>query len=557
MTARTGGEVLADQLVLNGVESIFAVAGESYLPLTDALYDRAERVQVISCRQEGGAAFMAEATGKLTGRPGVCLVTRGPGATNASIGVHTAFQDSTPMIMLVGQVARGDIGREAFQELDYPAVFGGLAKWVVQIDDAARIPEIMHRAFATAMSGRPGPVVVALPEDMLADVVDVADAAPAEAVMASPAMAEVDEVARLLDAAERPILIVGGSCWDADAVGALARFAARRRIPVATTFRRQDLLDNDAPEFAGALGTGLGASTAQTVRRADLVVAIGARLGEMSTGGYTLLGVPDPGVDLVHVHPDAGELNRVYTPRIAVHADPRRFVAELDARTTAPGAGWDAWCTEANAAYRTASTPVGDQLGLDLGAVVRHISDVAPRDTVITNGAGNYTAWMHRFHRFHEHPTQLGPTSGSMGYGLPAAIAAAVQRPDRLAIAFGGDGCILMNGQELATAVRYELPVIVIVVNNGHLGTIRLHQERRYPGRVINTGLTNPDFVAWGRAFGAHAERVEDAAEFPAAFARARAAGGPALIELVTDPEQSTPDQRLSDIRAAAEGSRT
>jgi len=555
MTARsrTGGEVLVDQLLVNGVDTVFAVAGESYLAITDAMVDRADRIRVISCRHEGGAAYMAEATGKLTGRPGVCLVTRGPGATNASIGVHVAQQDSTPMILLVGQVDREFLGREAFQELDYAQVFAGLAKWATQIDDARRIPEVLHRAFRVAISGRPGPVVIALPEDMLRDVVTVEDAAPVAPVPAAPAAGGVEALLEMVAAASRPLLVAGGSCWDPAAASALTELAERWGVPVVTTFRRQDLVDNRSPVFAGALGTGLGAVASAAVRQADLVVAIGARLGEMSTSGYTLLGIPDPRVRLVHVHPSAEELGRVYAADLSLQADPRELVPLLTRAEAPAGADRHGWLAGIRDAYLAASEPQDDQLGLDLARVVQHLSETVPDDTVITNGAGNYTAWMHRYYRFRHYPSQLGPTAGAMGYGLPAAIAAAVERPDRLAIAFAGDGCMLMNGQELATAVRYGLPVITIVVNNGHLGTIRLHQERRYPGRVINTGLTNPDFVAYGRAFGAWAERVERTEDFPAAFERARAVGGPALLELVTDPEQATPDLRLSEVRAAAE----
>jgi len=550
---RTGAQVLVDQLALNGVDAIFAVAGESYLAVTDALYDRAESIALYSCRQEGGAAFMAEATGKLTGCPGVCLVTRGPGATNASIGVHTAYQDSTPMLLLVGQVARSTMGREGFQELDYEHVFSGLAKWAVQIDDAARIPEIMHRAFTTAISGRPGPVVIALPEDMLVDVVSVRDGAPAVAQRADAAPEQITRLAAMVRDAERPLLIVGGSCWDQETAAEILEFATRWRIPMMTTFRRQDLVDNRSCAFAGALGPGLGAHLAPRVRMADLVVAIGGRLGEMTTGGYTLFGVPDPGVRMVHVHPDAAELGRVYQAELAINADPRTFVPRLADLEAPAEPRWDSWYSESRRSYLELSEPSGESVGLDLARVVRTISDTVPDDTVITNGAGNYTAWMHRYHRFAKHPTQLGPTSGAMGYGLPAAVAAAAQDDTRLVIAFAGDGCMLMNGQELATVMRYGLRVIVIVVNNGHLGTIRMHQEKRYPGRVINTGLTNPDFVAFAESFGLWAERVTQTDDFDAAFARARACGRAALLELITDPEQSTPDTLLSAVRNAAQ----
>jgi acetolactate synthase-1/2/3 large subunit len=549
---RTGAQVLVDQLALNGVDTIFAVAGESYLAVTDALYDH-QQIRLYSCRQEGGAAFMAEATGKLTGRPGICLVTRGPGATNASIGVHTAFQDSTPMILLVGQVARPAMGREGFQELDYVQVFSGLAKWVVQIDDAARIPEIVHRAFSTAISGRPGPVVIALPEDMLEDMVTVPDAKAAEPQQAHASTAQLTRLAEMLAEAERPLLIAGGSCWDQAAAQSLLQFAERWRIPAMTTFRRQDLVDNRSSAFAGALGPGLGAHLKARVRNADLVVSLGGRLGEMTTAGYTLFGVPDPGVRLVYVHASADELGRVYEAELSINADPRTLVPRLLELEPPTEPSWIEWYEDSRRNYLKLSEPSGESAGLDLAKIVRTVSDTVPADTVISNGAGNYTAWLHRFHRHAQHPTQLGPTNGAMGYGLPAAIAAAAHNRDRLAVAYAGDGCMLMNGQELATVVRYDLPVIVIVVNNGHLGTIRMHQEMRYPGRVINTGLTNPDFVTYAESFGLWAERVTETDQFAAAFERARSCGRPALLELITDPEQSTPDARLSAVRQTAQ----
>jgi acetolactate synthase-1/2/3 large subunit len=552
MAPRTGAQVLVDQLALNGVDTIFSVAGESYLAVTDALYDH-QQIRLYSCRQEGGAAFMAEASGKLTGRPGICLVTRGPGATNASIGVHTAFQDSTPMILLVGQVARSAMGREGFQELDYVQVFSGLAKWAVQIDDAARIPEIVHRAFSAAISGRPGPVVIALPEDMLEDIVNVADAKRAEPQQAHASTAQLTRLAEMLAEAERPLLIAGGSCWDQAAAQSLLQFAERWCIPAMTTFRRQDLVDNRSSAFAGALGPGLGAHLKARVRNADLVVSLGGRLGEMTTAGYTLFGVPHPGVRLVYVHASADELGRVYDAEISINADPRTLVPRLLELQPPTEPRWIEWYEDSRRNYLKLSEPPGESAGLDLAKVVRMVSDTVPADTVITNGAGNYTAWLHRFHRHAQHPTQLGPTNGAMGYGLPAAIAAAVHNRNRLAIAYAGDGCMLMNGQELATVARYGLPVIVIVVNNGHLGTIRMHQEMRYPGRVINTGLTNPDFVIYAQSFGLWAERVTETDQFATAFERARTCGRPALLELITDPEQSTPDARLSTVRQTAQ----
>ena len=543
---RTGGQVLVAQLRRHGVDTMFCVPGESYLAAMDAMYDAREAVRLYVTRHEGGAATMAEAYGKLTGAPGICFVTRGPGATNASIAVHTARQDSTPMILFVGQVNSGYREREAFQELDYRQVFGGLAKWATEVDRPERLPEVVHRAFVTATSGRPGPVVVALPEDVLSATVEVADAQPYRPVQASPSVDAMAELAALLAAAERPLLVVGGSGWDQAAATAMTRFAERWDVPAVTSFRRQDLVDNRSGSYAGGLGPAADPKLKQRIAAADLLVVAGARLGELSTDGYAVPAAPRPGAKLVHVHAGAEELGRVYQADLAINAGPRQFAAALAELDPPAAPRWSRWREEARAAYLSWSTPGRSDLALDLAQVVHYLSEVTSSDTVITNGAGNYTAWCHRFYRFTEHPTQLGPTSGAMGYGLPAALAAKAVFPERTVIAFAGDGCLLMTGQELATAMQYDLPVIVIVVNNNQFGTIRLHQELRYPGRPIGTYLRNPDFVAYARSFGAYAERVERTADFPAAFARARAAGTAALIELVTDPDQSTPDKRLA-----------
>ncbi len=556
---RTGGQVLIDQLLVHGVDTVFSVPGESYLAATDAMYDARDVLRLYVARQEGGAATMAEAYGKLTGEPGICFVTRGPGATNASIAVHTARQDSTPMILFVGQVDSRTIGREAFQELDYRAVFGGLAKWATQVDHAERLPEIVHRAFTTATSGRAGPVVVALPEDVLQAEVVVPDARRYRAVRSSPAPAAMTELLRMLLAAERPLVLVGGGGWTQEAASEVVRFAEEWDLPVVTSFRRQDLVDHRSGCAAGSMGPGAGAELADRVRRADLLLVVGARLGEMTTVGYTLVQVPNPDQRLVHVHPGVEELGRVYQPDLAVVSGMPEFAAALGqvGAPPEPVQRWAGWRALAHAAAEERARPQPSSQALDLAEVVAHISATVPRDTVVTNGAGNYTSWVHRYYRFSEHPTQVAPTSGAMGYGLPAALAAKVVNPDRLAIAFHGDGCLQMTAQELATATQYGLDVIVVVVNNGMYGTIRMHQERRYPERVIGTGMTNPDFVALAAAYGAHAERVERTADFPAAFERARAAGRPALIELITDPDQITPDDRLSQIRATALAQRT
>ena len=549
---RTGGQVLVDQLLVHGVSTVFCVPGESYLAATDAMYDVGDAIRLYVGRHEGGAATMAEAYGKLTGEPGICFVTRGPGATNASIAVHTAAQDSTPMILFVGQVSSYHSGREAFQELDYPRVFGGLAKWATQVEDAERLPEIISRAFATATSGRPGPVVVALPEDVLSAIVQVADARRYTRIQANPPGTAMTELGELLAAAQRPLLVVGGGGWDQAAAELMTQFAQRWDLPAVTSFRRQDLFDHRSDCYAGTLGPGVGGQLSELVRDADLLVAVGARLGDMTTGAYSLVEAPRPRQRLVHVHAGAEELGRVYQPDLAINSGSREFVRQLAALRPPARPVWSGWREQAREAYLARSTPQPTSVDLDLAQVVAHISQTVPGDTVITNGAGNYTAWCHRYYRFTEHPTQLGPTSGAMGYGLPAALAAKMVFPERTVIAFAGDGCLLMTGQELATAIQYDLRVIVVVVNNNRFGTIRLHQELRYPGRVIGTELRNPDFVAFAESFGAYAERVMATADFPAAFARARDAGRAALIELVTDPDQSTPDTRLSVVRAAA-----
>jgi acetolactate synthase-1/2/3 large subunit len=546
--------VLIDQLLIHGVDTVFCVPGESYLAATDAMYDAADRIRLFVARQEGGAATMAEAYGKLTNRPGICFVTRGPGATNASIGVHTARQDSTPMILFVGQVSSDQIGREAFQELDYAQVFGGLAKWATQVDDAARLPEIVHRAFTVATSGRAGPVVIALPENVLRSVVVVDDARRYTPVQASPSAESVIRLGRLVAAAERPLLLVGGSGWTQDAATRVTRFAEQWNIPAVTSFRRQDLIDHRSESYAGTLGPGAGEALLGTVAQADLLLVVGARLGELTTADYSVPEAPRPVQQLVHVHAGVEELGRVYQPDLAIVSGMPQF-AEALAALHPPATrtlGWDEWRAKARAAQVERSTVRSRPDGLDAAAVVAHISATVPADTVVTNGAGNYTAWVHRYYRFTQHPTQLGPTSGAMGYGLPAALAAKIVHPDRICIAFHGDGCLMMTVQELATAAQYGLDVIVVVVNNGRYGTIRMHQEMRYPGRTIATELTNPDFVALARSFGLHAERVEVTAAFPDAFSRALSAGRAALIELVTDPDQSTPDAHLSAITAAA-----
>ena len=544
---RTGGRILVDALLLNGVDTVYCVPGESYLPVLDALRD-ATQIRTYVARHEGAAANMADAYGKLTGRPGICFVTRGPGATHASIGVHTASQDSTPMLLFVGQVERGFLGREAFQEIDYRRMFGGVAKWVTEIEDLERIPEVLARAFSVAMSGRPGPVVIALPEDILFGSGVVNDAQPSQAVQAAPTSEDMDALQALLGEARQPLVVVGGTGWDEQACAQLSAFARRYGLPVAASFRRQDLLDNHADNYIGQIGLGISPQLAERVKAADLLIAVGTRLSEVSSGGYTLVQSPVPKQTLVHIHADANELGRVYQARLAINSGMRQFAKALDAL---PGVNvsWSAWTQAARDAYLAHSTPQpphADHSGVDLAQVVAHLNDALPDDALISNGAGNYTVWVHRFYRYRRHATELAPTSGAMGYGLPAAVAAKLKHPERQVVCFAGDGCFMMYPQELATAVQYGAAVIVIVVNNGMLGTIRMHQEREYPGRISSTSLQNPGFVALAHAFGAFGEVVERTEDFPAAFARAQAAGIPALLELRTDPRQITPALRLA-----------
>ena len=549
---RTGGQILVDALKIHGVDLAFCVPGESYLAVLDALYDARDAIRLIACRQEGGAANMAEAYGKLTGRPGICFVTRGPGATNASIGVHTAFQDSTPMILFIGQVARDQVEREAFQEVDFRRMFGPLAKWVAQIDDAARIPELVSQAFHRAMAGRPGPVVIALPEDMLTEQVDVADAGPYKTVRPHPGAADLEAMRDLIAKAERPFMLLGGGGWSADAVADIAAFAEANDLPTGAAFRCQDLFDNTRKNYVGDVGIGINPPLAERVKAADLLLVVGARLGEMTTSGYTLVELPRPKQSLVHVHAGVEELGRVYQADLPINAGMAAFAAAARALPPVDSSAWTAWTAAARADYLANLQHPQIPGALQMGEVMAYLREQLPADAILTNGAGNYTTWVHRFYQYRRFRTQLAPTSGAMGYGVPAAVAAKAVHPDRPVIAFAGDGCFLMNGQELATAVQYGLNIIILVVNNGMYGTIRMHQERHYPGRISGTDLVNPDFAAYARSFGAHGETVETTADFAPAFERAMKAGRPALLELKIDPEAITPRASLSQIRAAA-----
>jgi acetolactate synthase-1/2/3 large subunit len=545
---RSGGEVLVDQLVAQGVRHVFCVPGESYLAALDAFHDR--DVAVTICRQEGGAVMMAEAVGKLTGRPGVAFVTRGPGATNGSPGVHIARQDSTPLILFVGQVAREMREREAFQELDYRAVFGTVAKWTTEIDDAARIPELVSRAFMTATSGRPGPVVMALPEDMLVERVSVADALVADPVETWPGLADMSRLQKLLWAAERPVIMLGGSRWSEAACAAVARFAERFDVPVVTSFRRTHLFDALHPSFAGDLGVGPNPKLVARIKAADLVILVGGRLGEMPSQSYTVLDIPNPKTTFVHVHPGAEELGRVYRPDLAINAAPTAFAAALEGLQPPNEIRWRAETKAAHDDYLAWSeTPTKVPGAVNVGEIMVWLRDVLPPDAIMCNGAGNFSGWLHRFHRFRKFATLLAPTSGSMGYGVPAAIGAKRLYPERTVFCIAGDGDFLMNGQEFATAVQYDLPVIIAIVDNGMYGTIRMHQEREYPGRVIGTALRNPDFAAYARAFGGFGATVEKTADFAPAFKAAQESGKPAILHLKIDPEGITTSTTLSAIR--------
>jgi acetolactate synthase-1/2/3 large subunit len=549
---RTGGQILVDALRIHGVDTVFCVPGESYLPVLDALHAVRDAVRLIVCRQEGGAAHMAEAYGKLTSSPGICFVTRGPGSTNASIGVHTASQDSTAMILFIGQVATDVLEREAWQEIDYRRMFGHMAKWVVQIEHTDRIPEIVSRAFHLAMSGRPGPVVVALPEDILSATAAVADAGCYERVQAHPGAGDLNRLVSLLQGARRPVVILGGGGWTAAACADIQKFAEAFNLPVSCSFRRQDLFDNRHPNYIGDVGLGIDPKLAQRVKDADLILAVGPRLGETTTGGYTLFEIPRPKQKLVHIHAAVNELGRVYQADLLINSGMPEFAAAASQLPAFDTAGWREWTEAARADYLD-NLKHGPMSGtLDLGEVMAYLRQALRADSIITNGAGNYTLWVHRFYQYGGFRTQLAPTSGAMGYGLPAAIAAKLVHPDRTAVVFAGDGCFLMNGQELATAVQYGLNILVIVVNNGMYGSIRMHQERNYPGNVHGTALVNPDFVALAKAYGAYAEAVERTGDFPPALERALQAKRPALLELRIDPEAITPRTTLTAIRKKA-----
>jgi acetolactate synthase-1/2/3 large subunit len=551
LKTRHGGKILADALAVHGVRAAFGVPGESYLPVLDGLYDHREQLKFVICRQEGGASYMAEAWGKLTGEPGVLFVTRGPGATNGSVGVHTAFQDSSPMVVFVGQIGNEMADREAFQEIDYRRMYGPLTKWVAQIDRAERIPEYVSQAFHRATSGRPGPVLLALPEDMLFAEAAVADAPRYRTARAAPTPADMAKLAELLGAAERPFVILGGGGWSKQAIEGVRAWAEANALPVGTSFRCQDYLDNRHACFAGDVGIGANPRLAQQIRESDVLLVIGARLGEMTTGGYTLIDVPTPKQKLIHVHAGVEELGRVYHSVLPINANYDEFVAGLKSLVI-KNPPWKKATESSHQAYLEWSKPLPMSGAVHYGEVIAWLSEHLPEDAIVTNGAGNFAGWLHRHFRYKAWRTQLGPTSGSMGYSVPAAVAAKIAQPDRVVVAVAGDGDFLMNGQELATARQYGAAVLVIVVNNGMYGTIRMHQEREYPGRVSGTELHNPDFAAYARAFDCHGEAVERTADFAPAFKRAAASGKPAILELRIDPDAITPSTTLSAVRAAA-----
>ena len=548
---RTGGRILVDQLLIHGADLAFCVPFESYLDVLDALFDVRDRFKLVNARHEAGAANMAEAHGKMTGKPGICMVTRGPGACHAAVGVHTAYQDSTPMIVLVGQIARGTRDREAFQEIDYRQMFGPVAKWAAEIETTSRIPEYIARAFQVATSGRPGPVVLGLPEDMLAEVCDVEDAKPYVTAQAAPDAAKLNEMRELLGKAERPLMIVGGGSWTDRGCRDIVSFAEANGIPVACSFRRQDVFDNASGNYVGDLSTSVAPSLTQRVKESDLLLVVGARLGEITTQAYRIIASPTPKPKLIHVYPDPDEIGRVYVPDLAIVSSSSEFAAAASGLKPLDGAKWKTWRDSARQDYLESVKIPKVDFPLDMGKAITDLAAALPKDFVVTIDAGNFSAWAHRFIRYARPCRQLGPTSGAMGYSVPAAVAASIADPKRTVISFVGDGGFLMSGQEIGTAVQHGGRPIVLLFNNRMYGTIRMHQERDYPERVSGTDLVNPDFVGFAKSFGCHAERVEKTADFMPAFERALKSGKPAVLELMTDPEQVSSRTTIEALRAA------
>lgn len=549
----SAGRILVDALQIQGVDRVFCVPGESYLDVLDALYD-VPSIEIVVTKHEGAAANMAEADGKLTGRPGICFVTRGPGATHASIGVHTAFHDSTPMILFIGQIERAFRDRGGFQEVDYRAFFKPLAKWVAEIDDAARIPEYILRAFQVATSGRPGPVVLALPEDMLSSTAAVEQPTRFDPVEPGLSPRDIERIGIELERADSPLLIVGGSCWDEEAAKNIRTFAESNNLPVVSSFRRQDIFDNQHNLYAGHLALGISPALAERVKDSDLLLVIGSRLGEVATSGYSLLASVRQTQRLVHIHPDPNELSSVFQADVAVAGGVREAAKALSKLKVSRKNGHSDRSLPMRDEFLAFTNPdavAKPAIGVNMAGVIGHLNAILPPDSIITNGAGNFAIWLHRFFKYKNVRTQLAPTSGAMGYGFPAAIAAKLRNPNVPVVCVAGDGDFLMYPQELATALQFGAHVIVLVVNNGLYGTIRMHQSQRFPGRVSATQIKNPDFISLARSCGAYAERVDETEMFADAFSRARSAGCPALIELIVDPDQVTPVMRLSGTLAS------
>jgi acetolactate synthase-1/2/3 large subunit len=551
LRSRSGAQILVDALKIHGVDMAFGVPGESYLAVLDALYDMRDRIKFVICRQEGGAANMADAYGKLTGRPGICFVTRGPGATNASLGIHTAHQDSTPVILFIGQVGSRVVEREAFQEMDYRRMYGQMAKWVAQIDRADRVPEYVSHAFHTAVSGRPGPVVLALPEDMQTDMASVPDAGPYQRVASHPGPGNMQKLREMLAGAQRPFVIIGGGGWSAQACEDFKAFVSTFNLPVGCSYRCQDLIDNRDAHYVGDIAVGLNPKIAERIKTSDVLLVVGARLGEWTTVNYTLLDIPRPKQKLIHVHAGAEELGRVYQGDLLINSGMPEFAAA--ARALEPiRERWAEWTSGARAELEAWQQPVQVPGRVNMSEVMQFLRNRLPRNAILTNGAGNFSLWAHRFYHYGPFRTQLAPTSGAMGYGVPAAVAAKLVHPERTVLSLSGDGDFMMTGQELATAAQYDLKITFVVVNNGMYGTIRMHQEREFPGRVSGTELKNPDFAALARAYGFHGETVEATTDFEPAFERAQNAKTASLIEVRIDPDAINPRTTLSAIRAEA-----
>ncbi|MFN4282058.1 MAG: thiamine pyrophosphate-dependent enzyme [Alphaproteobacteria bacterium] len=550
MATRNGGEILVDALLAHGVDRAFGVPGESALPLYDALLKNANRLQFVTCRHEASAAHMAEADGRMRGGPGVCMVSRGPGAMHAAIGVHTAQQNSGGLVLLVGQVPRAERGREAFQEMNYEAVFGGMTKWTAEIDDTARIPGMVAKAFHIAASGRPGPVVLSIPEDVLDELSAAADVAPLVIERPAPRADEIAKLQAMLQQAERPILVIGGPGWTPQAAADIKAFAAANELPIVCAFRSQGIVEDGFAHFVGDLGFAMNAKLAARVKAADLLIVVGERLCDATTQGYSLLTPPKPAQTLIHIYADKAELGRVFEAALPIHAGAAEAAAALKTVKVSPPAAWTETRLAMRAEYDAYRTP-GERRGkVDMARVVSWLGERLPDDAIVANGAGNYCIWVHRYYRYRGFGTQAATKGGAMGYGFPAAIAAKLRHPERAVVAFAGDGCFAMAMAELATVAQQNLPLVIIVVNNGIYGAIRYHQEIHFPGRVSGTDLENPDFAALARSFGLAGELVEDDADFPAAFERAMASGKPALIEVRVDPELITPDKKIADLRA-------